>query len=97
MKYLGQNVTQKDIEAAYQDVKSRPSGQIVLTHILHEYCHFWDEVVPGTEMAGRRNYAIWLLKQFGIIREDDLLDITRRLLGQKKAEQLREGENDENG
>lgn len=94
MIYRDKQLSEEDIQACYQDVISRPSGQIVLTHILHEYCHFWDEIVPGTEAAYRRNFAMWLLKQFGIIREDSLIDLTQRLLARNEAEQLREGEKD---
>ena len=97
MMFAGQKLTAQEIDACYQDVMSRPSGLIMLTHILHEYCHIWDEEVPGGEATYRRNFGIWLLKRFGVIREDNLIDLTRRLLGQKEAEQLREGENDENG
>jgi len=91
--YRGKKLSQADIESCCQNILSQESGLIFLTYILHEYCHIWDEINPGNmDLVSRHNFGMWLLKRFGILREDSLIDLTRRLLGQEEAAQLPEGE-----
>jgi hypothetical protein len=91
MIWQGQELSEEDINDLYAvHFLGTASGPVVLAHLLHYICHLWDEIEPDAELVARQNIGKQLLKRIGMIREDQIFELTRRLIEAPAAAPLRE-------
>ena len=90
MNWGGKRLTEAEIDLMYLSVFNEGMGPVVLTHLLMEECHVFDEIASEPELVALQNLGKRVLKRLGVIREDRMVDITRRLIGVMPPENLRE-------
>jgi len=91
MKYLGKQLSEEEIDDLYKVLFTQTAiGPIVLAHFLHDECHVWDEIEPDAQLVTRQNIGKRVLKRVGMIREENLYELTRRMVEVPGAAPLRE-------
>lgn len=90
MTWGGKKLSEDEIDLMYLAVFNEGMGPVVLTHLIAEECHLYDEISSEPELVALQNLGKRILKRLGVIREDRLVDITRRLIGVLPPESMRE-------
>jgi hypothetical protein len=84
-------LSEAEIDALYQIHFTQGVGPTVLAHLLHEECHLWDQVqLDDHEAIALQNLGRRLLIRVGRIREDAVIELTRRLVETVPPAPLRE-------
>ena len=91
MDYLGRTLSEEEIDDLYKILFTQSAiGPLVLTHLLHDECHLWDEIDSDPQLVAKQNMGKRVLKRVGMIRESNLYELTRRLVEAPGAAPLRE-------
>ena len=91
MEYLGRTLSEEEIDDLYKVLFTQSAiGPLVLAHFLHDECHLWDEIDPDPQLVAKQNMGKRMLKRVGQIREDNLYELTRRMIEVPGPAPLRE-------
>jgi len=81
MDYLGRTLSEEEIDDLYKVLFTQSAiGPLVLAHFLHDECHLWDEIDSDPQLVAKQNMGKRVLKRVGQIREDNLYELTRRMI-----------------
>jgi len=91
MEYLGRTLSEEEIDDLYKVLFTQSAiGPLVLAHFLHDECHVWDEIDSDPQLVAKQNMGKRVLKRVGQIREDNLYELTRRMIEVPGPAPLRE-------
>jgi len=86
----GKKLGDEEIDLLYRVVFGDGHGPVVLAHLLTYECHVWDEIEPDAQLVALQNLGKKILKRVGEIREDRIVDLTRRCITLTAPTPLRE-------
>lgn len=86
-----EKLTEAQVNGFYQTVFTQGFGPIVLAHLVHEECHLWDQIsLDNHELVALHNLAKRVLIRTGDIREENIYELTKRLVEKLPPAPLRE-------
>jgi hypothetical protein len=95
MIWGGKKLSEEDVNELYTILFLQSAvGPIVLAHLLHDECCIWDEIALDSpilaQLVANQNLGKRVLKRVGMIREENIYELTRRMIEVPPPAQLRE-------